>query len=127
MGTVSTARLHVTLSCEDQAYKIPEGFTFEEAALSEPFAAATHTVCEITRPQPGDVVLLSGPGPIGLMCLKLLAAMGIRTIVAGSGVDQARLECARRIGAARVVNVDSDDVVRSSAAGNWRSRRRPRD
>jgi len=96
---------------EDQVYKIPEGFTFEEAALSEPFAAATHAVCEITRPQAGDVALLSGPGPIGLMCLKLLVAMGIRTIVAGSGVDRARLDCARRIGAARVVNVDTDDVV----------------
>ena len=31
---------------EDQVYKLPEGLTFEEAALSEPFAAATHAVCE---------------------------------------------------------------------------------
>jgi L-iditol 2-dehydrogenase len=45
------------------------------------------------------------------MCLKLLVAMGIQTIVAGSDVDMARLERARRIGAAQVVNVDSDDVV----------------
>jgi L-iditol 2-dehydrogenase len=96
---------------EDQVYKIPEGFSFEEAALSEPFAAATHAVCEITRPQPGDVVLLSGPGPIGLMCLKLLVAMGVQTIVAGLGKDEARLQCARRIGAARTLNVDCEDVV----------------
>jgi L-iditol 2-dehydrogenase len=96
---------------EDQVYKIPEGFSYEEAALSEPFAAATHAVCEITRPQAGDVVLVSGPGPIGLMCLKLLVAMGTQTIVAGLGKDESRLECARRIGAVQTVNVESDDVV----------------
>lgn len=96
---------------EDQVYKIPDGFTFEEAALSEPFAAATHAVCEIARPQAGDIVLLSGPGPIGLMCLKLLTAMGNHTIVAGLARDAARLECARRIGAAQVVDVESEDVL----------------
>jgi L-iditol 2-dehydrogenase len=96
---------------EDQVYKLPEGSTFEEAALSEPFAAATHAVCEVTRPQAGDVVLLSGPGPIGLMCLKLLVTMGIHTIVAGLAADAARLDCARRIGAARVVQVESEDVI----------------
>lgn len=96
---------------EDQVYKLPEGFTFQEAALTEPFAAATHAVCDVTRPQAGDVVLLSGPGPIGLMCLKLLVAMGIQTIVAGLAIDEARLECASRIGAARIVNVEKEDVV----------------
>jgi L-iditol 2-dehydrogenase len=96
---------------DDQVYKLPEAFTFEEAALSEPFAAATHAVCEITRPQSGDVVLLSGPGPIGLMCLKLLVAMGNHTIVAGLAADAARLECAGRIGAVRVVDVESEDVL----------------
>jgi L-iditol 2-dehydrogenase len=84
---------------------------FEEGVLSEPFAAATQGVCGITRPQTGDVVRLCGPGPIGLMCLKLLVAMGIQTIVAGLGADETRLQCARRIGAAWVVNVDSDNLV----------------
>ncbi len=105
---------------EDQVYKIPESFSFEEAALSEPFAAATHAVCDITQPQPGDIVLLSGPGPIGLLCLKLLVSMGIQTIVAGLGMDNARLECARQIGAARVVNVESEsllEVVRQATEG----------
>ena len=105
---------------EDQVYKLPDGFTFEEAALSEPFAAATHAVCDVTRPQAGDVVLLSGPGPIGLMCLKLLTAMGVHTIVAGLAADTARLECARRIGAARVVNVEGEslpEVVREATGG----------
>jgi L-iditol 2-dehydrogenase len=45
------------------------------------------------------------------MCLKLLVTMGIHTIVAGLAMDQACLECARRIGAARAVNVEGEDVI----------------
>jgi len=59
-------------------------------------------------------------GPIGLMCLKLLVGTGIQTIVAGLARDAARLEYARRIGAARVVNVEQEDVVhivREAAGG----------
>jgi L-iditol 2-dehydrogenase len=108
---VNGAFTHYVVVREDQVYTIPDGLGLEEAALSEPFAAATHAVCDITRPQAGDVVLLSGPGPIGLMCLKLLAAMGIHTIVAGLGADRARLELACRIGAARSVNVETEDVL----------------
>lgn len=96
---------------EDQVYKLPEELSFEEAALTEPFAAATHAICDITRPAAGDVVLLSGPGPIGLMCLKLLVAMGIHTIVAGLAMDTSRLERARQIGAAQVVNVEREDLL----------------
>lgn len=95
---------------EDQVYKFPEGFSFEEAALTEPFAAATHAVCDVARPQAGDLVILSGPGPIGLMCLKLLVAMGIRTIVAGVAADRPRLEAALRIGAAMAVDVESQNL-----------------
>ncbi|MGH7174282.1 MAG: zinc-binding dehydrogenase [Gemmataceae bacterium] len=101
-------------------YKIPNGFSFEEAALSEPFAAATHAVCDIARPQAGDVALLSGPGPVGLMGLKPLVAMGIHTIAAGLGADAPRLEQAGRIGAARVVNAEGDDlfdVIRQATSG----------
>lgn len=105
---------------EDQVYKLPENLTFEEAALTEPFAAATHVICDITQPAVGDVVLLSGPGPIGLMCLKLLVAMGVHTIVAGLAMDKSRLERARQIGAAQVVNVEREDlleIVRQATKG----------
>lgn len=89
----------------DQLYRVPGRLSMEEAAMSEPFAAAIHAVTELTNTRPGDVVLISGPGPIGLLCLKLLAAEGIKTIVAGVDGDQLRLDIARRIGAADVVNL----------------------
>ena len=96
---------------EDQAYRLPDSLTLEEAALTEPFAAATHVVCEIARPQIGDTVLLSGPGPIGLLCLHLLTGMGIRCIVAGLTADRERLDAARRIGAAVIVDVEKQNLL----------------
>jgi L-iditol 2-dehydrogenase len=89
----------------DQLYRVPDHLSLEEAALSEPFAAAVQAVVEITRVRNGETALVSGPGPIGLLCLKLLAAEGVKTIVAGAEGDDERLGAARRFGATDVVNV----------------------
>lgn len=94
----------------DQLYKIPVGITMEEAALVEPLAAAVHAVCDIARFKLGDVVLVSGPGPIGLLCVKLLLAQGIKTLVAGTSDDRVRLDMAKQYGAAQVVKVDQEDL-----------------
>jgi L-iditol 2-dehydrogenase len=57
----------------------------------------------------GDVALVSGPGPIGLLCLKLLVAEGLRTMVAGTARDAVRLAKAREFGAEVIVNVSGPD------------------
>lgn len=95
----------------DQLYTIPEGFTLEEAALSEPFAAAVQAVTEISRIRPGENALVSGPGPIGLMCLKLLVAQGVRTLVAGTTGDEDRLAAAIRFGAAATADVGTRELA----------------
>lgn len=89
----------------DQLYRIPDTFSLEEAALSEPFAAAVQAVTEITQARRGEMALVSGPGPIGLLCLKLLVAEGVKTLVAGAADDDERLAAAAQMGAADVVNV----------------------
>lgn len=94
----------------DQLYKVPRTITMDEAAVVEPLAAAVHAVCDIAKLSFGDVVLVSGPGPIGLLCLKLLLAQGIKTIVAGTSDDQIRLDLAMQYGAARTVKVDREDL-----------------
>lgn len=96
---------------KDQAYKIPEELSLAEAALSEPFAAAVQAVTEITNVRLGDVVLISGPGPMGLLCLKLLVAEGIKTIVAGTSADSLRLEAAQRVGASVIVDTSRQDLA----------------
>jgi len=95
----------------DQLYRVPEDLPLEEAALSEPFAAAIQAVTELTNVRIGDAALVSGPGPMGLLCLKLLAAEGVKTIVAGAKGDDKRLEAALRFGAADVVNVGRQDLM----------------
>jgi L-iditol 2-dehydrogenase len=96
---------------EDQLFRLPDRMATDEGALVEPFAAAVHAVCEITPIRPGDVALISGPGPIGLMCLQLLLMQGIETIVAGTAADRLRLETAQRLGAAAVVNVTEQNLL----------------
>jgi L-iditol 2-dehydrogenase len=94
----------------DQLYRIPENFSLDEAAMSEPFAAVVQAVTEVAKVRSGETALVSGPGPMGLLCLKLLVAEGIKTIVAGAGADQERLSAALRIGAAAVINVGQQNL-----------------
>lgn len=59
---------------EEQLFHLPPALSAETGAMVEPFAAAVHAVCDIAEWHLGDVALISGPGPMGLLCLKLLAA-----------------------------------------------------
>jgi L-iditol 2-dehydrogenase len=95
----------------DQIYKVPPSFSLAEAAMSEPFAAAVQAVEEMTPVRLGDTALVSGPGPIGLLCLKLLVAAGVKTIVAGATGDDERLAAALRYGAHAVVNVGEQHLA----------------
>lgn len=95
----------------DQLYRVPENFSLAEAAISEPFAAVVQAVAELTPVRIGETALVSGPGPIGLLALKLLVAEGIRTIVAGAPGDTERLAAAKQFGAAAVINVGERNLA----------------
>jgi L-iditol 2-dehydrogenase len=95
---------------EDQAYRLPEPIPLDEAALSEPFAAALQAIGELTSFTVGETVLLSGPGPIGLLCLLILVSQGCRVLVAGTGQDAPRLELARQLGADAAIDVTAEDL-----------------
>lgn len=99
-----------TVVREDMVYKIPDHLSLEEAALTEPLACAVKAIEELTQIRVGDTVLLSGPGPIGLLCLSLLAVKGCKVIVAGTGLDADRLGIAAEMGADVVVNINEQDL-----------------
>lgn len=104
----------------DQLFALPDDLPPEEGALVEPLAAAVAAVAENTAIRPGDVALVSGPGPIGLLCALVLLHQGIRTIVAGASADTARLQLARDLGVARVVDVTREnlaEIVREETGG----------
>jgi L-iditol 2-dehydrogenase len=95
---------------EDMVFRVADSVSFEEAALAEPMAVAVQAVNEITGFSVGDTVLLSGPGPIGLLCLILMLAHGCRVIVGGTAADKERLGLAKRLGADVIVDVTAEDL-----------------
>ena len=103
---------------EDQVYKIPESLSMRDAAVTEAFASAANAIEELTDFHPGEVVLLSGPGPIGLLSLLLLLAHGCRVIVAGAKGDEVRMTLAKRLGADVVVDASEvEDAVAKETDG----------
>jgi alcohol dehydrogenase/L-iditol 2-dehydrogenase len=101
-------------------HRIPDTLPFDVACLAEPHAVAYQAMCVNSTIRPGDLVVVLGPGPIGLLCTRMAALAGADPlIVAGVTADAARLEAARRLGATRTVDLQKerlDDVVRSDAA-----------
>ncbi len=92
-------------------HHIPDELPFEHACLSEPCAVAYHAVCVNAVIRPGDMAVVIGPGPIGLLCTRMAALCGADPLlVAGRRVDEPRLEIARKLGATRTVNVDAESL-----------------
>ena len=52
---------------ENLIHVIPDAVTFEEAALMEPLAVATHAVANRCGVRAGDSVIVFGAGAIGLL------------------------------------------------------------
>jgi 2-desacetyl-2-hydroxyethyl bacteriochlorophyllide A dehydrogenase len=91
-------------------YRLPEGLSFEHAALVEPFAIAVHAL----RRAPvslNDSVVVAGAGMIGLALVQVLrAAGGGRLIV--MDVADARLALAKEFGASDVVNSSTGEAYK---------------
>jgi len=70
---------------------------------------------------PGDTVVVIGPGPIGILCIKIAQLSGAAEIIAiGTEGDDQRLEIAKDFGATVVINNRKDDplkIIRSFGAG----------
>jgi alcohol dehydrogenase/L-iditol 2-dehydrogenase len=92
-------------------HQIPDTLPFELACLAEPHAVAYNAMCVNSTIRPGDLVVVLGPGPIGLLCARMAALAGADPlIVVGLTADAARLETASRLGATRVVNAQDESV-----------------
>jgi L-iditol 2-dehydrogenase len=87
--------------------KIPEGVPFEIAAFVEPLNTCLKAVHQCD-PQPDDIVLVQGQGPIGLLFTMLLAQVGC-TIVATDTIPR-RLELAKLCGAHYAVDPRTENI-----------------
>ena len=88
-------------------HRLPDGLSFEEAALVEPAAVAMHAA-RITPIAPGATVVVVGAGAIGLLALQTAKLLGAGTVVV-IDVREERLAVARQLGADVVINSGGGD------------------
>ncbi len=77
--------------------RLPDGVSFDHAALVEPISVGTHAVNR-ANPQPGESIALFGCGPIGLGIIMTLVGRGFDDIVAFD-LSPLRREMALKVGA----------------------------
>ena len=82
---------------------------FAEGALSEPLCCCVKAVSIRTSVTAGDVVVVMGPGPIGMLTTQLAKVEGAYVILLGTSADSKRLELGAKW-ADEIFNIDSLDV-----------------
>ena len=90
-------------------YKLPPGVPPFMGALAEPLSCAIHAV-ERGELRPADSVAIIGGGALGLLVLVVARLSGATQVVV-SDLDGTRREMARRLGATRVVDPGSEDLL----------------
>jgi L-iditol 2-dehydrogenase len=80
----------------------------------EPTAICVTSILERSHLQAGESVIVTGPGPIGLISLAIAKAAGVRMLgVTGRDSDEGvRFGKARELGADFTINVDKEDPVK---------------
>lgn len=92
-------------------HKLPDSVSLKEAALTEPLCVAYKSVVCNSTVRPGDTVVIIGPGPIGMLCVKMAQIVGAsEIIVVGTDGDEKRLEMALEYGATIAMNSGKEDV-----------------
>lgn len=93
-------------------HRIPDNVPFEDAAMTEPACVACNAVIELSRIVPGDIVVVLGPGTIGLMAVQMCKLCGPgHLVLVGTSRDAERLEIGRQLGADITLMADRDDVI----------------
>jgi L-iditol 2-dehydrogenase len=103
-------------------HRVPDALPDAAAALSEPLACVCNSLLDPSAVQPGDDVLVIGPGAIGLIAAQVARACGGRVTVRGAERDGARLALAGVLGfetsvAGRDDPPGADVVVECSGSG----------
>ena len=84
--------------------KIPDGMTDEEATLVVTAGTAVYGLTELGGLVAGESVVVTGPGPIGLLGVAVAKAMGAQPVIL-TGTRDNRLQIGKELGADHVVNI----------------------
>lgn len=96
-------------------FRVPDGVSFDEAAMVEPVSVAVHAVARAT-PSLGDSALVVGAGMIGLLTIQALRSAGCGRIFS---VDLAadRLRLAKELGADETIQAGNGTDVPALVRG----------
>ena len=90
---------------------IPENVSFQEAALMEPLAVATHAVANRCGINEGDSVVVFGAGAIGLLAAQVARAEGAKNVllVGTSKDERTRFKCANKL-EIETLNIEKENL-----------------
>ena len=91
----------------EKLYKYDPSLTPVEAATAEPYTIGAQANAQAGT-QPGDLVLIHGAGPIGMIICDIAESRGATVIV--SEVNEERLKLAKDFGAKYIINPMKEDL-----------------
>jgi D-xylulose reductase len=90
-------------------FKVPDNVSFAEAAMIEPLAVGMHAAKK-AQICPGDVAVVIGAGPIGMVTILAALAGGASQVIV-SDVEQPKLDLAASLGPVIPVNVARESLT----------------
>ncbi|MCB1228619.1 MAG: zinc-binding dehydrogenase [Verrucomicrobiae bacterium] len=91
-------------------HRVPDPLPLEKACLTEPCCVAWNAVAENSRIQPGDRVLVIGPGTIGILCAAVARLHGAEVALLGLENDRVRLDIAKSYGCETLIGNDAAET-----------------
>lgn len=82
----------------ENLWALPDQLDDASCALLEPLACVCHCLCDPNLITPGDKVLVTGPGTMGLLAAQVARASGGTVTVVGADHDGPRLAAAESMG-----------------------------
>lgn len=114
--SISGAAAEFFVAKESWLHRLPEGVSWTNGALVEPFSVAYYALMRVGNVNASDTLVVLGAGPIGLCVTAAAAALGAKTIVAEPSAS--RRDQALALGAHRAVDpAELDDVLAAESGG----------
>lgn len=84
-------------------HRVPDELPFEHACLTEPCCVAYNAVVKNVSIEPGDRVVVVGPGTIGILCAAMARLCGAEVALVGLEQDAGRLKIAEQYGCETII------------------------
>ncbi len=103
---------YMFLHANSVVHKVNAELPASLAVMFNPLGAGFRWAAEIPNTQPGDTVVILGPGQRGLASVVACREIGAGTIiVTGLAADAAKMQVARQFGADHTIDIDNENAV----------------